>query len=108
MHRPPLLVLDEPTPGLDPLMQQEFERLGREVAGEGGTVFLSSHELDEVQRCADRVAIRPVRYASLLYWAVGHGQIDGGVGPGDYTVLVAVGIAAWYAPAKAFDRLDLG
>ncbi len=57
MHRPELLILDEPTSGLDPLMQNEFERLVREVVAEGRTVFLSSHELDEVQRLADRVAI---------------------------------------------------
>jgi ABC-2 type transport system ATP-binding protein len=57
MHRPELLVLDEPTSGLDPLMQNEFHRLLRETAAEGRTVFLSSHDLDEVQRVADRVAI---------------------------------------------------
>ena len=57
MHRPELLILDEPTSGLDPLMQHEFERLVRETVAEGRTVFLSSHELDEVQRLADRVAI---------------------------------------------------
>ena len=57
MHRPELLVLDEPTSGLDPLMQHEFENLLRETAGQGRTVFLSSHELDEVQRAADRIAI---------------------------------------------------
>jgi beta-exotoxin I transport system ATP-binding protein len=57
MHRPELLVLDEPTSGLDPLMQHEFERLVRETTAEGRTVFLSSHELDEVQRLADRVGI---------------------------------------------------
>ena len=57
MHQPELLILDEPTSGLDPLMQREFERLVREVVGEGRTVFLSSHELDEVQRLADRVGI---------------------------------------------------
>ena len=57
LHRPELLVLDEPTSGLDPLMQHEFETLLRETAAEGRTVFLSSHELGEVQRVADRVAI---------------------------------------------------
>ena len=57
MHRPGLLILDEPTSGLDPLMQDEFERLIRETVADGRTVFLSSHELDEVQRLADRVAI---------------------------------------------------
>ena len=57
MHRPELLVLDEPTSGLDPLMQHEFASLLRETADEGRTVFLSSHELDEVQRSADRIGI---------------------------------------------------
>lgn len=57
MHRPELLVLDEPTSGLDPLMQAEFARLMTEVASEGATVFLSSHELEEVQRVAGRVTI---------------------------------------------------
>ena len=57
MSRPDLLVLDEPTSGLDPLMRSEFARLVREVTAEGRTVFWSSHELDEVQRLADRVAI---------------------------------------------------
>ena len=57
MHRPELLVLDEPTSGLDPLRQQTFHELVREATGEGRTVFLSSHALDEVQRIADRVAV---------------------------------------------------
>jgi ABC-2 type transport system ATP-binding protein len=57
MHHPELLILDEPTSGLDPLMQAEFEHLVREAIAEGCTVFLSSHELDEVQRLADRVAL---------------------------------------------------
>jgi ABC-2 type transport system ATP-binding protein len=56
-HDPELLVLDEPTSGLDPLMQEAFLDF---VAGErerGCTVFLSSHELDEVERVCDRVGI---------------------------------------------------
>ncbi len=57
MHRPDLLVLDEPTSGLDPLLQDEFARLVREVVADGRSVFLSSHELDEVQRVVDRLAI---------------------------------------------------
>ena len=57
MHRPDLLVLDEPTSGLDPLLQDEFARLVRETVDDGRTVFLSSHELDEVQRVVDRLAI---------------------------------------------------
>jgi len=57
MHRPDLLVLDEPTSGLDPLMQQAFAALSRETVDRGGTVFLSSHVLSEVQQVADRVAV---------------------------------------------------
>jgi ABC-2 type transport system ATP-binding protein len=56
-HRPELLVLDEPTSGLDPLMQQTFNELVRATAAQGGTVFLSSHVLSEVQHVADRVGI---------------------------------------------------
>ena len=57
MHLPELLVLDEPTLGLDPLVQQMFNELVREVTADGRTVFLSSHMLGEVQRIADRVAV---------------------------------------------------
>ena len=52
-----LLVLDEPTNGLDPLMQREFLALVREARERGRTIFLSSHVLSEVQRAADRVAV---------------------------------------------------
>ena len=56
-HRPELVVLDEPTSGLDPIMQEEFLALMREERDRGVTVFLSSHELDEVERVCDRVGI---------------------------------------------------
>ena len=56
-HRPDLLVLDEPTAGLDPLVQQTFFELLRETVAEGRTAFLSSHILGEVERTCDRVAI---------------------------------------------------
>jgi ABC-2 type transport system ATP-binding protein len=57
MHEPELLVLDEPTAGLDPLVQHTFQEMVAEVAAEGRTVFLSSHVLDEVERTCDRVGI---------------------------------------------------
>jgi ABC-2 type transport system ATP-binding protein len=57
MHDPLLLILDEPTSGLDPLRQQDILDLVRECAADGRTVFLSSHELDQVEHVADRVAI---------------------------------------------------
>jgi ABC-2 type transport system ATP-binding protein len=56
-HRPALVVLDEPTTGLDPLMQEELYALLREYQGEGGTVFFSSHNLPEVEKTCQRVAI---------------------------------------------------
>lgn len=57
MHRPQLLVLDEPTIGLDPLVQREFLAILREVRSDGHSVFLSSHLLAEVEAVADIVAI---------------------------------------------------
>jgi ABC-2 type transport system ATP-binding protein len=56
-HDPELLILDEPTSGFDPLMQEEFLTLVREQREAGKTLFLSSHDLDEVQRVCDRVGI---------------------------------------------------
>ena len=55
--RAPLLVLDEPTSGLDPLMEREFRRCVSEARQRGQTVFLSSHQLAEVEAVCDRVAI---------------------------------------------------
>lgn len=57
MHKPKLLILDEPTGGLDPLMQQIFHQMMLEVRKEGRSVFLSSHVLSEVQAICDRVGI---------------------------------------------------
>jgi ABC-2 type transport system ATP-binding protein len=57
MHRPELLLLDEPTAGLDPLVQQEVLRLMREAQAGGTTVFFCSHILSEVEEIAERVAI---------------------------------------------------
>jgi ABC-2 type transport system ATP-binding protein len=57
MHRPRLLILDEPTTGMDPLGQREFDHLVAEVRDEGRTVFLSSHILSEVEHNCSRVGI---------------------------------------------------
>mgnify|MGYP002331892670 CR=1 FL=1 len=57
LHDPELLVLDEPTAGLDPTGQMEVRELIRELAGGGKTVFLSSHNLDEVERLCNRIAL---------------------------------------------------
>jgi ABC-2 type transport system ATP-binding protein len=69
MHAPELLILDEPTGGLDPLIQQEFYRILGEARANGATVFLSSHILSEVEHVCDRVGIlrqgRLIRVAEL-------------------------------------------
>ena len=63
-HRPDLLVLDEPTAGLDPLIQQSFFEILFEARNEGRTVFLSSHVIAEVDRTCDRAAI--IREGNLV------------------------------------------
>jgi ABC-2 type transport system ATP-binding protein len=65
-----LLVLDEPTNGLDPLMQRVFLELVREAVADGATVLLSSHVLSEVQRAADRVVV--LRAGEVI----AHGSVD--------------------------------
>ncbi len=57
MHEPALVILDEPTTGLDPLHQQEFYGIVRDARERGATVFISSHVLSEVEHVCDRVGI---------------------------------------------------
>ncbi|MDP8908504.1 MAG: ABC transporter ATP-binding protein [Chloroflexota bacterium] len=63
-HDPAVLILDEPTDGLDPLIQRNFETLLGEVRDRGTTVFMSSHDLAEVERTCERVAV--VRQGRLV------------------------------------------
>lgn len=64
LHRPSLIILDEPTGGLDPLMQKKFFNLIKEENENGATVFFSSHILGEVQELCNRVAI--IRDGSII------------------------------------------
>jgi ABC-2 type transport system ATP-binding protein len=57
LHKPRLLIFDEPTAGLDPLMQEEFYQLVEEHQKRGATIFFSSHHLYEVEKLCQRVAI---------------------------------------------------
>jgi beta-exotoxin I transport system ATP-binding protein len=73
-HQPGLLILDEPTGGLDPLMQEEFIEVVGEESAAGRTVFVSSHDLSEVERVCDRVAI--IREGRLIAVESVQGLLD--------------------------------
>ena len=64
MHEPELLILDEPTIGLDPLLQTEFYKLMKEYKGQGKTIFFSSHNLSEVKYLCEIVSI--IKEGSLV------------------------------------------
>ena len=97
MHRPRLIVLDEPTNGLDPLNQQEFSRLVAEVRADGHTVFLSSHILTEVEQICSRVAI--IRDGQLV-------RVGGVTELKDIKHHEVVIPFAEAVPAEAFQSLD--
>ena len=63
-HDPELAILDEPSEGLDPLMQRAFYTILEDLRAAGRTIFFSSHVLSEVERVCDRVAI--VRHGRLV------------------------------------------
>jgi ABC-2 type transport system ATP-binding protein len=97
MHRPRLLILDEPTNGLDPLNQQEFGRMVKEVRDEGRTVFLSSHILGEVEQTCTRVGI--IRAGQLV--RIGGVAELKDIKRYDITIRFATAV-----PAEAFKTLD--
>lgn len=63
-HQPDLVILDEPTTGLDPLVREEFYQFLREYQAAGNTIFFSSHNLPEVEKVCDRIAI--IRQGELV------------------------------------------
>jgi ABC-2 type transport system ATP-binding protein len=97
MHRPRVLILDEPTNGLDPLNQQEFNNMVKEVREEGRTVFLSSHILGEVEQTCTRVGI--IREGQLV--RVGGVSELKDIKRYDITIAFADAV-----PAEAFKALD--
>ena len=97
MHRPRVLILDEPTNGLDPLNQQEFNNMVKEVREEGRTVFLSSHILGEVEQTCTRVGI--IREGQLV--RVGGVSELKDIKRYDITITFADVV-----PAEAFKALD--
>src|SRR5437763_914446 len=97
MHRPRLLILDDPTNGLDPLNQQEFDRMVKEVREQGRTVFLSSHILGEVEQTCTRVGI--IRAGQL----VRVGGVAELKGIKRYSITITFANAV---PAEAFEQLS--
>src|SRR5579859_5455273 len=97
MHRPRLLILDEPTNGLDPINQQEFHRMVIEARDAGQTVFLSSHILSEVEQTCNRVGI--IREGQLV-------RIGGITELKDIKHYQITIIFASPVPAGAFETLD--
>ena len=74
LHAPDVVLLDEPSTGLDPLVQRELLGLVREAAADGAAVLFSSHVLPEVERAADRVAV--LRRGRLVTVAPVHELLD--------------------------------
>jgi ABC-2 type transport system ATP-binding protein len=99
MHKPRLLILDEPTAGLDPLNQQEFFRMMTEAREGGATIFLSSHVLSEVEHTCDRVAI--IREGLL----VRVGSVNDVIAEKQYHVTQTLGVPVTADVQQAFATL---
>ena len=101
MSRPELLILDEPTNGLDPLVQNEFMGILEEAVARGTSVLLSSHILSEVERIADRVAV--IRAGKII--AEGPtGELRRGVAQ-EFRAVFAGAAAAGVASASAREAI---
>ena len=99
MHRPRLLILDEPTGGLDPLNQQEFFHMVSDAREAGATVFLSSHILSEVEHTCDRVGI--IREGSM----VRVGSVSEVIAEKRYSVALTLSIPVTDAIKAEFEAL---
>ncbi len=99
MHRPRLLILDEPTGGLDPLNQQEFFRMAADAREAGATIFLSSHILSEVEHTCDRVGI--IREGSM----VRVGSVSEVIAEKRYSVTLTLGMPVTDAIKNEFEAL---
>jgi ABC-2 type transport system ATP-binding protein len=100
LRRPTLLLLDEPANGMDPAGIREFRTLLRSLAGDGTTVFLSSHLLAEVEQVCDQVAVlqagRLVDQGPAAALATARTQVRVEVDPGDQDTALAL-LAPWAA-----------
>jgi ABC-2 type transport system permease protein len=76
-----------------------------EAIGAGTALAAASYLVSSLAPVASW--IRPARYASLFYWSVGNSQINAGVSPGDFAVLIVTGLCAFAAVMLAFRRLDV-
>jgi ABC-2 type transport system ATP-binding protein len=108
LRQPSLLLLDEPANGLDPAGIAEFRTLLRALAGEGVTVFLSSHLLSEVEQVCDQVAVvssgRLVEQGPVADLASARPRVRVRLEPGDMTAALAL-LARWPTRAEGPDGL---
>lgn len=110
MHEPDLLILDEPTLGLDPLMQREFRTLVEESVAAGGTVLLSSHVLSEVELVCDRIGLiragRMLRVGSMAELRTVRGHRIEAIVRGRLSLADLAGIPGVTAPQVEGDRVS--
>ena len=110
MHEPDLLILDEPTLGLDPLMQREFRTLVEESVAAGATVLLSSHVLSEVELVCHRIGLiragRMLRVGSMAELRTVRGHRIEAIVRGRLSLADLAGIPGVTAPQVRGDRVS--